>query len=130
MGAVFKKNGWKRSDLVVSTKIFWGGKGPNDRGLSRKHIIEGLTGSLKRLQLEYVDVVFAHRPDPDTPTEEIVRAFNYLIEKGMAFYWGTSEWPAHKITEAYGIAQKLGLIAPLLEVLIMFYFHSFSLMHF
>ncbi|RUS31969.1 potassium channel beta subunit [Jimgerdemannia flammicorona] len=116
MGMVFRKFGWKRSDLVVSTKIFWGGKGPNDRGLSRKHVIEGLRASLKRLQLTYVDIVFAHRPDLDTPMEEVVRAFNHVIDKGMAFYWGTSEWPAQKITEAHAVAQRLGLIAPLLEV--------------
>ncbi|RUO96228.1 voltage-dependent potassium channel, beta subunit [Jimgerdemannia flammicorona] len=115
MGMVFRKFGWKRSDLVVSTKIFWGGKGPNDRGLSRKHVIEGLRASLKRLQLTYVDIVFAHRPDLDTPMEEVVRAFNHVIDKGMAFYWGTSEWPAQKITEAHAVAQRLGLIAPLLE---------------
>lgn len=66
MGNAIKKLQWKRSDFVISTKIFWGGKGPNDRGLSRKHIIEGLDASLKRLGLEYVDLVFAHRPDPDT----------------------------------------------------------------
>ncbi|KAG0245652.1 ATP-sensitive inward rectifier potassium channel 1, partial [Mortierella polycephala] len=87
MGLAIQKYGWKRSDLVISTKLFWGGKGPNDRGLSRKHIIEGTDASLKRLQLDYVDLLYAHRPDPDTPMEEIVRAFNFVIEKGKAFYW-------------------------------------------
>ncbi|RUS33167.1 NADP-dependent oxidoreductase domain-containing protein, partial [Jimgerdemannia flammicorona] len=115
MGLAIQKNGWKRSDLVISTKIFWGGKGPNDRGLSRKHIIEGLQASLKRLQLDYVDLVYAHRPDPDTPMEEIVRAFNFVIDRGMAFYWGTSEWSAQQITMAHTVAQRLGLMGPLME---------------
>ncbi|CAB4413764.1 unnamed protein product [Rhizophagus irregularis] len=115
MGNAIKKLQWKRSDFVISTKIFWGGKGPNDRGLSRKHIIEGLDASLKRLGLEYVDLVFAHRPDPDTPMHEIVRAFNYVIDKGKALYWGTSEWSAQQIMEAHGIAHKLNLIPPLAE---------------
>ena len=85
MGNVVKKAGWKRSDLVISTKIFWGGDGPNDRGLSRKHIVEGMDASLARLQMDYVDLVFAHRPDINTPMEETVRAFNHVIEKGQAF---------------------------------------------
>ncbi|CAH1767647.1 4495_t:CDS:2 [Entrophospora sp. SA101] len=115
MGNAIKMLNWKRSDFVISTKIFWGGKGPNDRGLSRKHIVEGLNASLKRLSLCYVDIVFAHRPDPDTPMEEIVRAFNFVIDQGKAFYWGTSEWPAYQIVEAHGIANRLGLIPPLVE---------------
>ncbi|KAK9710849.1 hypothetical protein K7432_008180 [Basidiobolus ranarum] len=115
MGAVIKRCGWKRSDLVISTKLFWGGKGPNDRGLSRKHIVEGLNASLQRLQLDYVDIVFAHRPDPDTPMEEIVRAFNHVIDQGKAFYWGSSEWNAQQITEAHLIAKELKLIGPSVE---------------
>ncbi|CAG8774000.1 10727_t:CDS:2, partial [Acaulospora morrowiae] len=115
MGNAIKKLGWKRSDYVISTKIFWGGKGPNDRGLSRKHIVEGLNASLKRLGLDYVDIVYAHRPDPDTPMQEIVRAFDFLINQGKAFYWGTSEWSAQLITEAIGTANQLGLIPPLAE---------------
>ncbi|CAG8771780.1 7168_t:CDS:2 [Cetraspora pellucida] len=115
MGNAIKKLGWRRSDFVISTKIFWGGKGPNDRGLSRKHIIEGLNASLKRLELDYVDIVYAHRPDPDTPMAEIVRAFNFVINQGKAFYWGTSEWAAHQIVEAYGVANQLLLIPPLAE---------------
>ncbi|ORY02414.1 voltage-dependent potassium channel, beta subunit [Basidiobolus meristosporus CBS 931.73] len=115
MGATIKRCGWKRSDLVISTKIFWGGSGPNDRGLSRKHIVEGLNASLQRLQLEYVDIVFAHRPDPDTPMEEIVRAFNHVIDQGKAFYWGTSEWSAQQVTEARLIAKELNLIGPCVE---------------
>jgi voltage-dependent potassium channel beta subunit len=115
MGEVIRRSGWKRSDLVISTKLFWGGPGPNDRGLSRKHIIEGLNASLKRLQMDYVDIVYAHRPDPDTPMEEIVRAFNHVIDQGKAFYWGTSEWSAEQISEAHGIAQRLGLVGPVVE---------------
>ncbi|KAF9179482.1 hypothetical protein BGZ51_006901 [Haplosporangium sp. Z 767] len=115
MGAAIRKFGWKRSDLVISTKLFWGGKGPNDRGLSRKHIIEGTNASLERLQLDYVDLLYAHRPDPDTPMEEVVRAFNHVINQGKAFYWGTSEWSAQQITEAHTVAQRLNLIGPLME---------------
>ncbi|KAI9597629.1 NADP-dependent oxidoreductase domain-containing protein [Syncephalis fuscata] len=115
MGNVIKKCGWKRSDIVISTKLFWGGNGPNDRGLSRKHIVEGLNASLKRLQLEYVDIIYAHRPDPETPMEEVVRAFNHVIDQGKAFYWGTSEWSAEELTDAYAIADRLNLIGPITE---------------
>lgn len=115
MGKVLKKTGWARSDLVISTKIFWGGEGPNDRGLSRKHIIEGLDASLERLQLNYVDLVFCHRPDIHTPIEETVRAMNHVIDRGKAFYWGTSEWDADQIMEAYGVARRERLIPPLME---------------
>ncbi|KAG2175310.1 hypothetical protein INT44_007798 [Umbelopsis vinacea] len=115
MGLAIRKHNWKRSDFVISTKIFWGGKGPNDRGLSRKHIIEGLSASLNRLQLDYVDIVYAQRPDIDTPMEETVRAFSWCIDKGMALYWGTSEWPAYLVTEAIAVAKRLGLIEPIVE---------------
>ena len=115
MGNVIKKAGWKRSDLVLSTKIYWGGKGPNDKGLSRKHIIEGTDAALKRLQTDYVDLIFCHRPDNDTPIEETVRAMNHIINKGKAFYWGTSEWNAAQIMEAYQIARREHLIPPTME---------------
>ncbi len=115
MGNVIKKAGWKRTDLVISTKIFWGGTGPNDKGLSRKHIIEGMQASLDRLQMDYVDLVFCHRPDLYTPIEETVRAMNYLINQGKAFYWGTSEWSAQQIMEAYAIARCEHLIPPQME---------------
>jgi aryl-alcohol dehydrogenase-like predicted oxidoreductase len=111
----------KRSDVVIATKLFLGGamagvKGnPNAIGLSRKHIIEGLNDSLKRLQLDYVDLLFCHRPDPQTPIEETVRAMNYLIDQGKVFYWGTSEWSAAEITQAHAAAGRLGLIGPLME---------------
>ncbi|KLU92682.1 hypothetical protein, variant [Magnaporthiopsis poae ATCC 64411] len=120
MGQAIKKFGWKRNDIVVSTKLNWGGANGevliNNHGLSRKHIIEGLRASLQRLDLEYVDIVYAHRPDRLTPMEETVRAFNHVIEiKGWALYWGTSEWSADEIAEACGIAQRLGLVAPVVE---------------
>ncbi|KAI9325118.1 NADP-dependent oxidoreductase domain-containing protein [Zopfochytrium polystomum] len=115
MGKAIKKFGWPRSSYVISTKIYWGGPTVNERGLSRKHIIEGTKAAIDRLQLDYVDLVFAHRPDDTTPMEEIVRAFNWVIEKGWAFYWGTSEWTAEQLTDAHRIADRLGLIGPLME---------------
>lgn len=115
LARALKRGGWARKDLVISTKIFWGGQGPNDRGLSRKHIVEGTLACLKRLELDYVDIVYAHRPDPQTPMEEVVRAFNHVIERGWAFYWGTSEWSAAEIMEAHAVAGRLNLIAPSVE---------------
>ncbi|HLE13460.1 MAG TPA: aldo/keto reductase [Anaerolineales bacterium] len=115
MGNALKRAGWKRSDLVISTKIFWGGDGLNERGLSRKHILEGTHASLARLQLEYVDLIICHRPDTHTPIEETVRAMNFLIERGLAFYWGTSEWSAVQILEATMTARREHLIPPLME---------------
>jgi len=115
MGRVIKRAEWKRSDLVLSTKIFWGGKGINDRGLSRKHILEGTDASLKRIGTDYVDLIFCHRPDLDTPIEETVRAMNHVINQGKALYWGTSEWSALQIMEAYQIAKREHLIPPLME---------------
>jgi len=115
MGNVIKKLGWRRESLVVSTKIFWGGDGPNDRGLSHKHVIEGLNNSLRRLQLDYVDLVFCHRPDRNTPIEETVRAMDIVIKQGKAFYWGTSEWTAGEIFAADGIARQYGLTPPAME---------------
>jgi voltage-dependent potassium channel beta subunit len=115
MGNVIKKAGWKRSDLVISTKLFWGGRKPNQTGLTRKHIIEGAKASLSRLQMDYVDLIFCHRPDIYTPIEETVRALNFLIDQGMAFYWGTSEWSATQIMEAYSIARQYDLIPPSME---------------
>jgi voltage-dependent potassium channel beta subunit len=115
MGNIIQRAGWKRSDLVISTKIFWGGDGPNDTGLSRKHIIEGARASLARLQLDYVDLIFCHRPDISTPMEETVRAMNFLIDQGLTFYWGTSQWSAEQIMQAYGIARRERLIPPLME---------------
>jgi voltage-dependent potassium channel beta subunit len=115
MGNVIKQAGWKRSNLVISTKIFWGGEGPNNSGLSHKHLVEGVNASLQRLQMDYVDLLFCHRPDLYTPVEETVWTMNQIIQQGKAFYWGTSEWPATKIMEAYGIARREHLIPPLME---------------
>ncbi|WP_143815263.1 potassium channel beta subunit family protein [Longibacter salinarum] len=115
MGEIFHSKGWKRSDLVVSTKIFWGGDGPNDRGLSRKHVLEGTYAALDRLQMDYVDLVFCHRPDLHTPVEETVRAMSYLVEQGYAMYWGTSEWSAEQIRHAHGIARQYNLVPPTME---------------
>lgn len=113
MGQALKD--FRRESLIVSSKIFWGGHGPNDVGLSRKHIIEGTKNALKRLGLEYVDLIFCHRPDPGTPIEETVRAMDYLINSGQALYWGTSEWSREQISTAFTIAEKLGCIAPTME---------------
>lgn len=115
LGAIVRKLGWKRSDLVLSTKIFWGGKGPNDMGLARKHLIEGTEASLARMRVDHVDLLFCHRPDRDTPIAETVRAMSHLVDKGRAFYWGTSEWDAREIAEAYHIAREEHLVPPTME---------------
>ena len=115
LGKAVKELKIPREKIVVTTKIFRNGMDPNDSFLSRKHIIEGLKQSLKRLQMDYVDVVFCHRPDKNTPIEETCRAMNYVIDKGMAFYWGTSEWDADQIMLAYKICEKLNLMRPIVE---------------
>lgn len=115
MGNVIKKLGWRREDIIVSSKVFWGGEGPNDKGLSRKHVYEACRNSLKRLQLDYVDLYFCHRPDPYTPIEETVRAMDDLVHQGKVIYWGTSEWSAVDIMRAYGLAKELGLTPPQME---------------
>jgi voltage-dependent potassium channel beta subunit len=115
MGQAIKKLGWKREDLVLSTKIFWGGEGPNDTGLSHKHVIEGVNNALRRFQVDYVDLVFCHRPDPNTPIEETVRAMDQVVRSGKAFYWGTSEWSAAQIMRADGLARQYNLTPPAME---------------
>uniref|UniRef100_A0A7N4P2K6 Potassium voltage-gated channel subfamily A regulatory beta subunit 3 n=1 Tax=Sarcophilus harrisii TaxID=9305 RepID=A0A7N4P2K6_SARHA len=105
----------KRSSYIITTKIFWGGQAETEKGLSRKHIIEGLWGSLERLQLGYVDIVFANRSDPNSPMEEIVRAMTFVINQGLALYWGTSRWGAAEIMEAYSVARQFNLIPPACE---------------
>ena len=100
---MIKEFGWKREDLVISTKIYKSGDGVNDTFLSRKHILEGINNSLKRLQLEYVDVIYCHRPDYEVPLEETCKAMHSVIEDGKSFYWGTSEWPADMIAAAIEI---------------------------
>ncbi|XP_063157720.1 voltage-gated potassium channel subunit beta-3 isoform X4 [Candoia aspera] len=106
LGNILKSKGWRRSSYVVTTKIYWGGQAETERGLSRKHIIEGLKGSLQRLQLGYVDIVFANRMDANSPMEEIVRAMTYVINQGMAMYWGTSRWSAMEIMAEYHMFQR------------------------
>ena len=106
---------WRRSEIIVTTKIFWGGDGVNEKGLSRKHIWEGMEGALTRLQLDYVDLVFCHRPDPFTPTETVVRTMTDVVRSGLATAWGTSEWSAQQITEAFWIARQFGLEPPQFE---------------
>ncbi len=106
---------WRRSDILITTKIFWGGPGVNEKGLSRKHIMEGLDAAIERLQVDYVDLVFCHRPDPFTPTETVVRAMTDAVRSGMATAWGTSEWSAQQLTEAVWIARTFGLEPPQYE---------------
>ena len=113
MGEALKD--FRRESLIVSTKIFWSGDAPNDVGLSRKHLIEATKNSLKRMQLEYVDLLYCHRPDPNTPIEETVRAMDYLVRNGYAFYWGTSEWSAAELEQAYTLSKELGCIPPTME---------------
>lgn len=118
MGNALKELNWPRDEYVISTKIFFGTgrKEPNTRGLSRKHIVEGLKSSLKRLQLDYVDIVLAHRHDAATPMKEIVEGFTQVIrDLNLAYYWGTSEWSAQQIEEATLIAEKYNLIAPIAD---------------
>lgn len=115
LGIALKQLNTERKNYVVSTKLIKVGAGPNDIGLSRKRIIEGTKASLKRLDLNYVDIIFAHRPDYSVPIEEIVRGFSWLIDNGLAFYWGTSEWCAVKFEEACQVAERLGLHPPVVE---------------
>ncbi|OFX15087.1 alcohol dehydrogenase [archaeon RBG_16_50_20] len=115
MGNVIKKLGWRRDGIVVSSKVFWGGDGPNDQGLSHKHIYEACRNSMKRLQLDYLDLFFCHRPDPNTPIEETVRAMDDLIHQGKILYWGTSEWSAADIMHAYSVAREYDLTPPTME---------------
>lgn len=118
MGEAFKKLGWSRDSYVVSGKVRWGAMAnpkPTQFGLSRKHIYEGCHQALKRMQLEYLDLYFCHRPDPEVPMEEVVRAMTELIQQGKVFYWGTSEWSAQQIMEAYSVARQFNLIPPTME---------------
>jgi len=118
MGRALKELDWPRDEYVLSTKVFFGTgrKEPNTRGLSRKHIVEGLKSSLERLQQPYVDIVFAHRADAATPIKETVEAFTQVIRNlNLAYYWGTSEWSAAQIVEATQIAERYNLIAPVVE---------------
>lgn len=117
MGAALKKLGWRRGSYLVSTKFYWGlYDNVNEKNtLNRKRLIEGINGSLQRLGLEYVDIIFCHRPDPTTPIEETVWAMHNIIEWGKALYWGTSEWSAAEIVAAIEIAERHHLHKPVTE---------------
>jgi voltage-dependent potassium channel beta subunit len=115
MGAALKALGWTRDSYIVSSKVFWGGEKPTQRGLSAKHVTEACHAALKRLQVDHLDLYFCHRPDIDTPVEETVRAMHNLIAQGKVLYWGTSEWSAREITEAHGVARANHLTPPTME---------------
>jgi voltage-dependent potassium channel beta subunit len=117
MGEALKTLNWPRVKYIVSTKFFWGlTEGPNEKNtLNRKYLMQAVTGSLKRLDLEFVDLVYCHRPDPNTDMEEIVWAMSDMIDRGYALYWGTSEWSASEILQAYDIAEKYSLRKPIVE---------------
>ncbi|HKP61108.1 MAG TPA: aldo/keto reductase [Polyangiales bacterium] len=120
MGEAFKALRWPRMSYVVSTKFFWGlpSDAPNVNGqntLNRKYLLQAIDGSLSRLQLDYVDLAYCHRPDPHTPIEETVWAMHDIIQRGKALYWGTSEWSAESIRTAFEIAERHHLRAPIVE---------------
>ena len=115
MGAALKELGLQRDTYTVSSKVFFGGQLVTQRGLNAKHIRDGCDAALKRLKLDYLDLFFCHRPDFHTPVEESVRAMDVLVKQGKILYWGTSEWPADRIREAYLIAYKYGLTPPSME---------------
>jgi voltage-dependent potassium channel beta subunit len=118
MGAALKKLGWRRDSYIVSSKVLWGSVQnpvPTQQGLSRKHVVEACHQALERLQVEYLDLYFCHRPDPEVPMEEVVRSMNTLIEQGKVFYWGTSEWSAQQLMEAHSVARQYNLIPPTME---------------
>ena len=119
MGRVLAKKNWDRTTYCISSKAFFGLYGannkPNQKGLSRKHLTEACHAALKRMQTEYLDLFFCHRPDPDTPMEEIVWTMNILMQQGKILYWGTSEWSGAEIMEAHAAAKDLGLIGPAVE---------------
>ena len=115
MGKILKKLNWTRDTYIVSSKAFWGGQLPTQKGLSKKHLHDACNAALKRLQVEYLDLYFCHRPDPETPIIETVYAMNDLIYQGKILYWGTSEWSAKEIKKAHDEAKKNNLRGPLME---------------
>jgi voltage-dependent potassium channel beta subunit len=119
MGRVLKKKNWDRTSYTISSKAFWGWRGkenkPNQTGLSRKHLVEACNEALQRLQVDYLDLFFCHRPDKGTPIEETVWTMHNLIQQGKILYWGTSEWSGVEIMEAHRVAHQYGLIAPSME---------------
>lgn len=119
MGRILKKKNWDRTSFTVSSKAFFGWRGkenkPNQTGLSRKHLMEACHEALQRLQLDYLDLFFCHRPDPNVPIEEVVWTMHNLIQQGKILYWGTSQWSGAEIMEAHRVAQQYGLIGPTVE---------------
>ncbi len=119
MGRVLKRKGWDRTSYVVSSKAYFGWRGknnkPNQTGLSRKHLVEACHEALQRMQLDYLDLFFCHRPDPSVPIEEVVWTMNHLIQQGKVLYWGTSQWSGAEIMEAHRVAQEYKLIGPAME---------------
>jgi len=117
MGQILKKMGWSRDSFIISSKVFFGAGGslPTQKGLSRKHIHEACNDALKRLQVDYLDLFFCHRPDKQTPIEETVWSMHNLIQQGKILYWGTSEWSAQEIMEAHMVANRYNLIGPVME---------------
>lgn len=119
MGRVLKQKSWDRSSYLVSSKVYFGRYGkhfkPNQKGLSRKHIYEACDEALQRLQVDYLDMYFCHRPDPNTPMQEVVFAMNHLLQQGKILYWGTSEWSGVEIMDAHRIAEKNNLYGPVME---------------
>jgi voltage-dependent potassium channel beta subunit len=118
MGAALKKLGWERDSYILSSKVMWGAKEnpkPTQMGLSRKHLVEACYQACERMGVEYLDLYFCHRPDPEVPMEEIVRGMTELILRGKVFYWGTSEWSAEDIQKAYDVAREFDLIPPTMD---------------
>ena len=117
MGKILKKSAWSRDSFIVSSKVFFGtgGQWPTQKGLNRKHVFEACHQALKRLQVDYLDLYFCHRPDKSTPIEETVWAMHQLIMQGKILYWGTSEWSAQEIMEAHMFAKQNHLIGPVME---------------
>lgn len=119
MGEILKRKDWPRDSYIVSSKVYFGYLGkdakPTQRGLHRKHVVEACDQALKRLQLDYLDLYFCHRPDKEVPIEETVWTMHNLIVQGKVLYWGTSEWSAHEIMEAHAVAERYRLIGPVME---------------
>ncbi len=118
MGEVLKKTAWRRDSYIISSKVFFGAapeRKPTQRGLSRKHVVEACHQALERFGTEYLDLYFCHRPDPEAPIEETVFTMNDLIRQGKVLYWGTSEWSAQEIMQAYSVARRYNLIPPTME---------------
>jgi voltage-dependent potassium channel beta subunit len=118
MGEALQKSGWRRDSYIVSSKALWGSvpdPKPTQEGLSRKHLVEACHQAMARLQVDYLDLYFCHRPDPEVPIEEVVWTMTHLIQQGKVLYWGTSEWSAQQLMEAYTIARQYNLIPPTME---------------